>query len=426
MSKALEKYSGLLIQPFLDLETTNKSPDFPVEITPEFCTRINNLFDCYKRFEDIVEGMDIQHYSQLYTSDLAGGRSANALREGFHYRIDILRARDLNASARSEDYYVKIMSPNPGNRSERQEISRTAVIEDCTSGDPTWNHSVIVSVPPQSGGTIELDICLYDREKYRSDKLRGDTKLLLMSSDVPTGGPFSADAIIVPNLDDYLPQEVVIPLDANTAKLWVRVQREGADADSRTDNDIRYWAVRTALGLEEALTSAVRVLSEQTIRHARRNFWKAFNSLLSKPSLDPESLLASSLAYWDSVLGTINMYSSKAVGKWLFENRGLLSIEQVEDNTDPTSEAPNLLALFIWADFLNSLRHAAAVLTRPSGANPIDWAKKMFSSSKGDANVKDRQHRLAVLLREIELAKAVMYCEGGYRVVHSRGAPFSF
>jgi hypothetical protein len=403
------------------MENANAKPEYPVDITPNLCVRMNSLFDAYKRFEDVVDGMDIPHYAGLFTPEL--GAKHGELADTIDYRVEVLRARDL--PGKGQDYYAKLFSVayDPISRgSNRYECGQTQSVVDCLTGDPNWNESLFIRTTKDNFGTVEVDVCLYDREKFRSDKLIGDSRLLLSSADVTDATHFSPDAVLVSNLDDFLPQEIVIPLDAQQARIWLRLQREGADNDPRTDSDIRFWVVRTALGLENALETAVRIVTEQTVRFARHCYWSALVKLASKSTLDAEPYLTDCLNYLDHTLAIINMYTSKAVGHWVFRNRNLVETP-VEGHEGEEGQQPNLLTLHIWEEFLNSIKLTISALDKISVSNPLDWAKKvrksmgdMFSSSKngeGPRASPEYRKRLEILLREIELAKSLMYCEGG-------------
>ncbi|KAI9018368.1 hypothetical protein DFJ74DRAFT_219867 [Hyaloraphidium curvatum] len=420
MSKALEKYVAFMLEPFRKLDADNRSTGAPTELNAELCVRLNNLLEAYTRFEALVDSMEISHYSHLFTPTLGAKRQRQATPSSIEYHVQVLRARDLVCHRnRPEDYYVQLLESRPSKR----EVGRTHVVQNCSSGNPTWNEAFRVAAPARNHGTVELELKLMDKEKLSVNRLHGDTKLVLSSTDVPDPSLYSADSILVPNLDDFLPQEIAIPMDAEAARLWVRVQRIGAEDDPRTNSDMRFWTVRTALLLEEAVTDAVRIVSECVVRHVSPAIVTSLAKAGTSPSGDLEHALGQSLAYLDRSCGIVNMFCSDAVGRWL-ESRHGLGVDAPGAEGPGTDEDPNWLALSIWSELLSSLRKAIPSLDAAASAlNPgevVQWAKNvgksvgdMFGKGRRDVAAADsrQRRRREGFLHAVELAKALMYCE---------------
>lgn len=407
VARAIEKYTNLLLEPFQRLEKETWTTDRAMELTPDLCIRINNLYETYRRFEKLVNEIDVSHYCAVLSEASDESTVGSVLGEDVQYRLEIMRARGLLGGAgRVEDYYVKLFEVSTSDPGHCLEIGRTSIVKDCTSGDPTWNQAFTMSAPKATIGTVEIQIQVCDRERLRKDRLRGDTKLLLSSTDLPHGRDYSPEAILVPNLDDFLPHEVVIPLDAKHARLWVRIQRCGHEQDPRVDDDMRFWITRTALALENALITMIRVVTEHVTRYTREACFNALGKLLAKPYLNPESLLEDCLHRLDGWLGTINMFMEKEVGLWISERSDVADgidseFSELENDASEGRYLPNLLALHIWRELLKSI--SGLPVSAPS------WVKR-FGGLKARASSEERR-RLRIIADEIELMKSLMYCE---------------
>jgi hypothetical protein len=441
IAKAMNRFVEYVMDPFQQIATANLSPDVPVDISPETCVRINDLLEAYSRLEDLVDALDIPHYSYLFTPTLGAGKKGPGSRgRAVEFSIQVMRARNLITIAEVSsaqgappvDYFVTLHMPAHGSQgNEEIQVGKTRIVQKNVSGDPDWQEKYPIVSRPQDHGNVEINVQLWSKSSdglmgKRTERL-GGARLLLSSSGLPPDD-FSADAVLVPNLDDFLTQELELPMDVNEGELVLRITRENPEADVRTDNDMRFWVVRTAVQLETALIDSIQILVETIVRYARRQYVLALkNSGDGKQNV--ELALKRVLDYLDKTFGVINMYTDTRVGEWLADYFSLTVSDDASEvgsihapilhKSDRVAAAPppNFLILYIWTEFVKAIHDTAdavdSLATTKQGMKTLldKFGGKVFGVEVENLQeVEGRRRRFAsCYLAGVEYLKALLY-----------------
>ncbi|KXS22378.1 hypothetical protein M427DRAFT_171415 [Gonapodya prolifera JEL478] len=412
MSSYLETELGKLEQ----LENKNMiSKGNGLEVTKELCVTINNIRAAWERLADTIELLKIEHYAPHVPNPPDTGRDEYVpISKQPTYTLKLLRARNLRtpsfAGAAGEmngEYYclVRIAGPYAKHyhrewQKEKQRrkdtglppikppheildldpdmIHRTQKASDGLvggGGDPNWNEICTVTAAPDVT-FAELEILIFsqpisavakasnvalDADSYEGEKLVGTVPLVLSFSPFPIPGP-TPDHVVVSGLDDFLPQEQVLPvMDARDGSragwLWIQIYRNGAADNVEMQSDMSFWVDRALKECELAMTNSVRIITEQVARYIALQVGKAVqkNSGDGTAERMEETLHELVFQYIENTFSTLNTYISRGVSRWTAERFRLRILKDPE--TGRSIYFPNFIILHIWNQILEFLQN---------------------------------------------------------------------
>ncbi|KAJ3339624.1 hypothetical protein HDU93_007951 [Gonapodya sp. JEL0774] len=458
-----------------------------LQLTKELCVTINNIRAAWERLADTMELLKIDQYSEHVPQPPAMSREEYVpISRQATYTLKILRGRNLRAPSfagaageMNAEYYclVRIAGPYAKHyhkewQKEKQRrkdaglppvkpphnindldpdvIYRTQTATDGLvggGGDPNWNEVCTVTSAPDIT-FAELEILIFsqptstvakashvalDPDSFEGEKLVGTIPLVLSFSPFPIPGP-TPDHVVVSGLDDFLPQEQVLPvMDARDGSragwLWIQLYRNGAAQSAEMQSDMQFWVDRALKECELAMMNSVRIVTEQVARYIAYQIGKAVQRNAGDTTTErmEDSLHDLLFQYIDDTFSTLNSHISRGVSRWTAERFKLQILR--DPTTGRSIYLPNFIILHVWNQVLEYLQNGiVGAIKKWSAGNIVEvgfmgmkmMGSKYFSSvSRTDLPYESlavwlETRKLGVancLWEAVEVLKALFYCE---------------